>query len=637
MIHERQEKLDALYARIFGPTRDSEQQQADIPAHSSPLADEEVLARCRRAANATKFLRLWAGDTGEHGSDDSAADLALLSLLSFWTQDPVQLDRLFRRSGPYRPKWDRTDYRERTIDRALVRGETWEGPGSGPRLSIVGPTKDGAMGDAPERGTAPTPSLLLHSLPPVPPFPVDVLPDAIRRYVSEAAAAIGVPAELVAVPLLTCAAACIGRTRRIVLKDGFEQRPILWAAVVGRPGTAKSPALAAAQKLIDALQAEAYERYELAMGDYERELEEWKRAEAKGPKPVKPILQHFYTTDATKEALAAITRYAPGVVVVRDELSAWVRGFDAYRRGKGGDRQDFLSLWAGAGLKVDRKLGEPLYVPEPTVSVVGGIQPDLLPELAHEAGQDGFIDRILWAYPDAEPAKWSTAAVSREATAGALAVFRQLRRPINPSDDGRTVLALDAREAWARWHDENLDLTVAASPAVAGVYSKLTNQAARLALVLHCLWNPDDPARMVARERVEDGIALAEYFRAHAHRALRHFGASPAPCFAGLPGRVLRVLDRREDWVTRTELHRALGNGVKAAELDEALIALEAAGRVERGTVQTATKGVERWRVVDEDVERMNFHEESPAPVRILHKNSFIRRETDGDWDEVVM
>ncbi|MDP9359288.1 MAG: YfjI family protein [Chloroflexota bacterium] len=637
MIRERQKALDALYTRIFGAAQDSEGSQPDNPARSLLLSDEEVLARCRRAANATKFLRLWAGDTDDHDGDDSAADLALLSLLSFWTQDPIQLDRLFRRSGLMREKWERADYRERTIDRALTRVETWEGAGSHPRLSIVGCTTDGLLGGAQERGTVPTPSLPLVSLPPVPPFPVDVLPDAIRRYVSEAAAAIGVPPELVAVPLLACAAACVGRTRRIVLKEGFEQRPILWAAVVGRPGTAKSPALAAAQKLIDALQAEAHERYELAMADYERELDEWKRAEAKGLKPVKPILQHFYTTDATKEALAAITRYAPGVVVVRDELSAWVRGFDAYRRGKGGDRQDFLSLWAGAGLKVDRKLGEPLYVPEPTVSVVGGIQPDLLPELAHEAGQDGFIDRILWAYPDAEPAKWSTAAVSKAATAGALAVFRQLRRPTTPSDDGRTLLALDAREAWARWHDDNLALTVAASPAVAGVYSKLTNQAARLALVLHCLWIPDDPARMVSRERVEDGIALAEYFRAHAHRALRHFGASPAPCFAGLSGRVLRILERREGWVTRTELHRALGNGVKAAELDDALTALESGGRAKRGTVQTATKGVERWRVVDEDVERMNFHEESPAPVRILHKSSFIRRETDGDWDEVVV
>ncbi len=178
---------------------------------------------------------------------------------------------------------------------------------------------------------------------------------------------------------------------------------------------------------------------------------------------------------------------------------------------------------------------------------------------------------------------------------------------------------------------------MAASPAVAGVYSKLTNQAARLALVLHCLWNPDDPARMVPRERVEDGIALAEYFRAHAHRALRHFGASPAPCFAGLSGRVLRLLERRADWVTRTELHRALGNGVKAAELDDALAALESGGRAKRGTVRTATKGAETWRVVDEGAERMNFHEESPVPIRIFHKSSFIRTETEEDWEEVVL
>jgi primase-polymerase (primpol)-like protein len=40
--------------------------------------------------------------------------------LSFWTQDVDQLDRLFRRSALYRPKWERSDYRERTIGKALV-------------------------------------------------------------------------------------------------------------------------------------------------------------------------------------------------------------------------------------------------------------------------------------------------------------------------------------------------------------------------------------------------------------------------------------------------------------------------------------------------------------------------------------
>ncbi|MDQ3641210.1 MAG: hypothetical protein M3450_07050, partial [Actinomycetota bacterium] len=84
------------------------------------LTDDEVVARARAASNGAKFSALLdRGDTGPYGGDDSAADLALCALLAFWTRDPAQLDSLVRRSGLYRPKWERTDYRERTIARAL--------------------------------------------------------------------------------------------------------------------------------------------------------------------------------------------------------------------------------------------------------------------------------------------------------------------------------------------------------------------------------------------------------------------------------------------------------------------------------------------------------------------------------------
>jgi hypothetical protein len=42
------------------------------------------------------------------------------SRLAWWTdRDRHQTDRLFRQSGLYRKKWERDDYRERTLDKAL--------------------------------------------------------------------------------------------------------------------------------------------------------------------------------------------------------------------------------------------------------------------------------------------------------------------------------------------------------------------------------------------------------------------------------------------------------------------------------------------------------------------------------------
>jgi hypothetical protein len=96
------------------------------------LRDDEVIEKACSARNGGKVARLWAGDTSEYDGDDSRADLALCCELAFWTQDAAQLDRLFRGSGLYREKWERADYRDATIAKALATtSEHWTPPRPG--------------------------------------------------------------------------------------------------------------------------------------------------------------------------------------------------------------------------------------------------------------------------------------------------------------------------------------------------------------------------------------------------------------------------------------------------------------------------------------------------------------------------
>ena len=85
----------------------------------SAPSDEEVIQKCRGAENAAKFADLFEhGDVHTyHNGDASAADLALLSMLAFWTQDAAQLERIFSSSAlGRREKWrGRDDYRKMTI------------------------------------------------------------------------------------------------------------------------------------------------------------------------------------------------------------------------------------------------------------------------------------------------------------------------------------------------------------------------------------------------------------------------------------------------------------------------------------------------------------------------------------------
>jgi hypothetical protein len=110
---------DAEAARANGHAR-SRSASSDTPT------DEMVIEKCRAAENAAKFEALF--DRGDvhayHGGDDSAADLSLLGILKFWTQDAAQLEGLFSSSAlGQREKWRRrSDYRARTIEKALSSG-----------------------------------------------------------------------------------------------------------------------------------------------------------------------------------------------------------------------------------------------------------------------------------------------------------------------------------------------------------------------------------------------------------------------------------------------------------------------------------------------------------------------------------
>jgi hypothetical protein len=130
-IEGRQAELQGVISRVFG--------EESTNGHSKPVAaperlkyglsDDEIVRKALSASNGERFSRLWAGDTSGYGSH-SEADLALCGMLAFWTGgDATRIDALFRRSGLYRKKWDRKDYRNRTIAEALTRKtEFYEAP-----------------------------------------------------------------------------------------------------------------------------------------------------------------------------------------------------------------------------------------------------------------------------------------------------------------------------------------------------------------------------------------------------------------------------------------------------------------------------------------------------------------------------
>jgi putative DNA primase/helicase len=134
-IHDRQDAIDALYAELTPEVRPeprSELRSSQVGGRTTRTqGDDYLLSKAKGAKNGAKFERLWNGSTAGYPSQ-SEADQALCCQLAFWTGgNRRQMDRLFRRSGLMRSKWDarhgsdgRT-YGEMTIDAALRRVDNY--------------------------------------------------------------------------------------------------------------------------------------------------------------------------------------------------------------------------------------------------------------------------------------------------------------------------------------------------------------------------------------------------------------------------------------------------------------------------------------------------------------------------------
>ena len=109
----------------------TDKRSASRPPTASTATVDEIVQQIRQSRQSAKFNTLMDGNTTGYGSQ-SEADLALCSVVAFWTQDPTVIDAIFRQSRLMRNKWDekhRADgatYGEMTIEEALDKlGEVY--------------------------------------------------------------------------------------------------------------------------------------------------------------------------------------------------------------------------------------------------------------------------------------------------------------------------------------------------------------------------------------------------------------------------------------------------------------------------------------------------------------------------------
>lgn len=336
------------------------------------------------------------------------------------------------------------------------------------------------------------------------PFPIDVWPSPLDELIRQGAKAVSAPPDYFGVSLLPVLGTAIGGYVDLQITETWRESAVIYGAMVGPPGARKTPPL------------------KIVMGpvwDAERAMYEADRARAEEATEWHELdPPQIVVDDATIEALYVVLEKNPrGVLMRADELAGWVKGMGQYKGGAGRDRQTWLSIWSRDPLKVNRKTTSSHRIDKPFVSVLGGIQPEVLEEMIH-AREDGLIPRILMARGE-----FVTPVLRRgQLDPGLLDRYHSLWNHLR--DEGtiaRTVQFTDAGynafEAWANEHYKSLGRV---QGELAGAWAKMDAQAARICLILSRVTDTD-----VTPEIVDRAVSLVRYFQGQAAGLLRGTGS----------------------------------------------------------------------------------------------------------------
>ena len=221
------------------------------------------------------------------------------------------------------------------------------------------------------------------------PFPVDLLPEPVRSYVSQGAEAIGCDPSYIALPVLSMLGGAVGNTHEVKLKHSWREPSIVWSCIVGLSGSAKSPAIEYAMRPLREIQQRLF-------SEHTQERFEDGQAEEQDTRASRCVIDDA-TIEATLEVMADNPR---GITLCRDELAGWF-DFGRYSSSKSGlSSAQWLELFGGKSIHIDRRTKRPLYVPRAGLCIAGGIQPGILRRvLSSTFLENGLAARMLFAMP----------------------------------------------------------------------------------------------------------------------------------------------------------------------------------------------------------------------------------------------
>ncbi|NER27620.1 MAG: DUF3987 domain-containing protein [Symploca sp. SIO1C4] len=266
----------------------------------------------------------------------------------------------------------------------------------------------------------------------------------------------------------------------------FSVPPTLYSALVAESGQRKSPVInALINKPLAPLEQEQRELYAAKREEYEAQLERWKNNKKQGTPPEEPKPPRlYYFTDATGEAIPVQAATDPEKILfgVIDELAGLFSSHNAYRGGRGSDKQDLLSYFNGFGKKILRASGVRCNLDNIFLSLFGTIQPEILKSHMRDCSDpDGQWARFLFVH---QPP--SAARLSNGERIDIVGLLTWLYRAIDKLPEMEYHLSYQAGLKFQEVFDELEILRLGClSPGLRAVYAKAAGYIGRLAINLH--------------------------------------------------------------------------------------------------------------------------------------------------------
>lgn len=347
-------------------------------------------------------------------------------------------------------------------------------------------------------------------------LPVDLLSQPVQDYIKTVAMSYGCHNDYVVTTCLITAGIAAGK-RVQLLTNPYTNYSCDFICLVGRPGTNKTGLIKEITKPLHDYDKDNYTKYYKAKVAYSQSKERWGNFSEK-----QTLFHQLVVGDSSPEARNELLAQGDMIVIIADEMRAFIDSFGRYTKGGNGSAVEIsqlLSIWSNDSFSINRKSEDTKFIETAAMSIIGGMQPELIAETfgIKSLMFSGFTQRFLFVYPD--KVKFIKRQHRERMTQEKRECWRFVIGRLFNIDPLTLQLSKEAERLYTDYADSNdMRADAEADVYVAGMKQKMNIHVLRLAIMAHLLsdhWN--EP--VITGEGMEYAIRIANYFsRVHVER-----------------------------------------------------------------------------------------------------------------------